>query len=418
MSPCSGRSFFFVSLLAAAACAGSTAPDAAQIPAPSPALATLPRSLTSAERGIIDAANGFSFALWGELTKASRDSNVFVSPLSASFALGMTMNGAANSTLAQMQSTLGFGPTPLADIDAGYKSLIALLVSLDPSTTMEIANSIWYRNTFAARESFLDAATSYFDATINPLDFDSPSAPAAINGWVNDKTHGKIASIVDEIRPDAVMYLINAIYFKGSWREKFDSTETRDAPFHGVAGDQSMRLMHKESRIDYTETPAYQAVDLPYGDSAFTMTVILPKSSSTVDAVASSLTSESWRRLTTSFHPALVALDLPKLRLSWKADLVPSLQALGMHAPFSDTEADFSKMADAGRLVISSVDQKTFVNVDEVGTEAAAVTSVGVVVTSAPATTPVRVDRPFIFAIRERLSGTVLFMAKIVRMPN
>ncbi len=420
MSSFSRRCRITLPRVSIAACSGSTAPDTRGSSQPA-ALTALPRALTTSERGIVDAANAFSLALWEQLVTAQRDSNVFVSPLSASFALGMTMNGAANQTLDEMRSSLGFGTMPMTDVDAGYKSLIALLTSLDPSTTMQIANSIWYRNTFTFNKSFLDAGAQYFDATINPLDFTSTSAAlGSINGWVNDKTHGKITSIVDEIHTDDVMFLVNAIYFKGSWRLKFDPANTRDAPFHGVNGDQTVKLMHKQSTIAYTESNAYQSVDLPYGDSAFMMTVVLPKSSTTIDAVASSLTTETWRQLTTNLHPTLVALDLPKITLSWKADLIPTLQSMRMQAPFSSANADFSNMSTANghQLVISEVDQKTFVDINEEGTEAAAVTSVGVTVDSAPVVTEMRIDRPFIFAIRERLSGTILFMGKIVRLPN
>jgi serpin B len=408
--------------IGAAACTGSPgiAPDSPPAGTAQPALTALPRTLTPAEHGIIDAANGFSFSLWSELIKAQHDSNVFVSPLSASFSLGMAMNGAANKTLDEMRATLAFGTTPLADVDAGYQSLIALLTSLDPSTTMQIANSIWYRNTFSFKQSFLETGANYFDATINPLNFDDVSGSVSkINGWVSDKTHGKISSIVKTIEPDNVMFLINAIYFKGSWRSQFDPAKTHTAPFHAIGGDQPAKLMHKDDeRLSYVETNTYQAVDLPYGDSAFTMTVILPKTSTTVDAVAASLTSDSWRQLGTTLHTTLVTLDLPKLTLSWTRDLIPDLEALGMHAPFSAHESDFSNMSEGQALVISSVLQKTFVDINEVGTEAAAATSTGVSVVSVPVTQIVRVDRPFIFAIRERLSGTVLFIGKIVRLPD
>jgi len=405
-----------------AACAGSsgTSPDAPGKTAGAP-LTTLPRALSSAETNVLQAANNFSFSLWGQLIDAQHDSNVFVSPLSASFSLGMAMNGAAGTTLDEMRRTLGFGSAPMADVDAGYKSLIGLLTTLDPSTTMQIANSIWYRNTFTFNQSFLNTGSSDFDATIKPLDFDDTKASlAAINGWVNDKTHGKISSIVDEIRPENVMFLVNAIYFNGSWRSRFDPAKTQSSTFHSVRGDQPAKLMHKENEhIAYRQTAAYQAVDLPYGDSAFAMTVVLPKPGNDIDAVAASLTADGWQQLTTNLHTTLVTLDLPKLTLSWSRSLIPDLQTLGMHAAFVPDGADFTGMSPDGRhLFISTVRQKTFVDINEEGTEAAAVTSTGVSVTSAPVTQIVRVDRPFIFAIRERLSGTILFMGKIIRLPE
>jgi serine protease inhibitor len=386
-------------------------------PAPRPALAALPRALTSQEEQVRNSANAFSFALWQQLNTGSSGTNVFVSPLSASFALGMTMNGAAGPTLDEMRGALQFGSMSLADIDAGYKSLLQLLTALDPSVTMQIANSIWYRNTFPVNKPFLDVATSSFDATVSPLDFgDVTGSLAKINGWVDTKTNHRISSILDAIDRNDVMFLINAIYFKAGWRDKFDPAKTVDAPFHGVSGDHSVSLMHRSAQMAYAETPTYQAVDLPYGDSAFTMTVVLPKDGSSVDAVAASLTRDNWNTLTSSFHTSLIDLSLPKMKLEWEKSLIPELNALGMHAAFAN--ADFTPMSPMGnQLYISQVKQKTFVNVDEEGTEAAAVTVVGVTLTSAELPRTMRVDHPFVFAIRERLTGTILFIGKVVNLP-
>jgi serpin B len=407
--------FTLAALFCLGGCAGSpTEPGNSK----SPARTTLPRQLTTAEQGVLDASNQFSFALWKAINVTQQDSNVFVSPLSVSFSLGMALNGAANGTLAEMRSGLQFGAESVPDIDAGYKSLMGLLTSLDPKVTMTVANSIWYRNTFTFDKTFLDNDANYFDATIKPLDFTNQQASmASINGWVNDQTHGKIPSIVDNIDRDNVMFLINAIYFNGNWRDRFDATQTQSAPFHAAAGDQTAQLMHRAALMSYAETPLYQAVDLPYGDSAFTMTVVLPKSGKSVESLASSLDAASWQSLVSSLHANNVELYLPKLTMTWQDSLVPALQSLGMHLPFDVNAADFTGMAPAGpRLYISSVQHKTFVSIDEDGTEAAAVTSTGITATSAPVYTPMRVDRPFVFVIRERLSGTVLFMGKVARI--
>jgi serpin B len=387
-------------------------------PGPRPARDALPRALSTQEQEVRSSANAFSFALWRKLNAAPAEKNLFVSPLSASFALGMAMNGAAGETLTEMQAALQFDAgASLADIDAGYKSLMTLLTSLDPVVTMQIANSVWYRNTFAFNKSFLDVASSSFDAAVMPLDFnDAAGSMAKINGWVDSKTNHRISAIVDQIEPDDVMFLINAIYFKAIWREKFDSGKTADAPFHGIGGDHNVPSMHREGLMSYAETPAYQAVDLAYGDSAFAMTVILPKASSSVDEVAASLTSESWSALTAGFRAAQVDLALPRFKLEWEKSLNDDLRALGMRAAFTD--ADFTPMSPAGRqLVISEVKQKAFVDVNEEGTEAAAVTSVGIKTVSAIIPMRMHVDHPFIFAIRERLTGTLLFMGKVVNLP-
>lgn len=403
---------FAIGPLLVAGCGGGVAD-----PGPRPARNELPRPLSTQEQQVASSANAFSFALWQKLNGSSSPVNIFVSPLSASFSLGMTLNGAAGQTLDEMRAALQLGTTSVADIDAGYKSLIALLTSLDPAVTIDIANSIWYRNTFTVNKSFTDAVTASFGATVEPLAFnDVNGSLARINGWVDTRTNHKIQSILDGIDPNDVMFLINAIYFKAGWRDKFDPSKTLTEPFHGASGDHTVSLMHRNAKMPYAETATYQAVDLAYGDSAFSMTVLLPKSGTTVDALATSLTAASWATLSASFNTALVDLALPKMRIEWEKSLIPELQALGMNAPFIN--ADFTPMSPAGRqLVISQVRQKAFVDVNEEGTEAAAVTVTGVTVTSAPIAREMRVDRPFIFAIRERLTGTVLFMGKVVSLP-
>jgi serpin B len=399
--------------IATISCGGATSSE----PGPRPARTDLPHALTAQEQQVKTAANAFSFALWRQLNVKQPDSNIFASPLSASFALGMTLNGAAGTTFDETRSAMQFGDASVDDINAGYKSLVQLLTTLDPSVTMQIANSIWYRNTLTVNKPFVDAVTSSFDATVTPLDFqDEGGSLTRINGWVDAKTNHKIPSILDRIPNDAVMYLINAIYFKAGWREKFDPARTTTDMFHGIVGDHAVQLMHRNEHMAYAETPAYQAVDLPYGDSSFTMTVILPKPGSNVNDVAGSLTTESWETLASSFASTTLDLALPKMKLEWTASLIPELEALGMKAAF--TNADFTPLSPAGReLVISEVKQKAYVNVDEEGTEAAAVTSVGVSLTSVSVPRVMRVDRPFIFAIRERLSGTVLFIGKVVDLP-
>jgi len=398
----------------AVACSGATEPR----PQPSPVLEALPRALSAGEQKIIAANNEFSFSLFRQLGAAESDSNVFVSPLSASMALGMAMTGASGTTFDEMRATLGFGTTSESEIDQGYKSLITLLRGLDPGVDFRIANSIWTREGFPVTPAFLDASRTWFDAQAASLDFASPTAVKSINDWVSTATAGKIPTILDQIKSDEVMFLINAIYFKGSWRAKFDPALTIDAPFHGIAGDQPMKLMHREGTIRYMQTPAFSAVDLPYGNSAYSMSVLLPNVGQSVDAVLASLRTDTWSAWTTQFQDAELDLHLPRLALTWERMLIPDLQALGMRAAFQAGGADFSRISPLGdRLFISTVKQKTYVNVNEEGTEAAAVTNVGISLTSAPLRTQFRVDRPYVFVIRERLSGTILFLGAIRRMP-
>lgn len=398
------------------ACGQTTSPEVVDSATSSATIDALPRALTTGEQKIVGAANGFSLALFKQLSGARADSNVFASPLSASMALGMTMNGAAGATHEQMRTTLGFGASPDTEINAGYQGLISLLRGLDPRVDVRVANSIWYRNGFPINASFLDQSRISFDARVTGLDFDNPASVNTINDWVSTATSGRIVKIVERIPADQVMYLINAIYFKGSWRERFDPAKTTDATFRGVAGDQPMRLMRRFGAVRSASTSDFTAVDLAYGNSAYSMTVILPHAGRTVDNVVSALQGSGWNDLVGRLRESQLDIAIPRFKMEWERVLNADLQAMGMRDAFTAGAADFTRLSPRGReLVISQVKQKSYVDVNEEGTEAAAVTSVGVSVTSAPV--PFRADRPFVFAIRERLSGTILFMGKIVRMP-
>jgi len=407
------RSVVVTALALLTACSSATEPGTGT---QAPILDALPRSLTTAELKLVSSANDFSFALFRQLAAANKDSNVFTSPLSASMALGMAMNGAAGSTYDQMRSALAFGTATDADINASYKSVIALLRGLDPTVDVRIANSIWYRNDFPFNQTFLDAGKTWFDAQVSALDFAKPSAVTTINDWVSSATAAKIPTIIDRIDPAQVMFLINAIYFKGTWRDKFDPAETKDTLFFGLAGSQPVRLMHRHGKINFMSTPDFAAVDLPYGNNAYTMTVIVPRAGLSVETLASSLQAGTWSSWMSSFHEITTDVWLPRLKLEWERDLNDDLMALGMRDAFTAYVADFTRMSPRGHeLYIDKVKQKTYVDINEEGTEAAAVTSVGIGFVSLPPS--LRVDRPYIFVIRERLSGTILFMGKIVRMP-
>ena len=388
-------------------------------PAGPSTLTALPRALTDREQLVASTGNTFSFDLLRQINLDQGDSNVFISPLSASMALGMTLNGAAGATADEMRRALGFGESPQQSINEGYRGLIGLLLGLDSRTELRVANSIFYRRDFPFEQAFLETGKTYFGAEIRGLDFDAPASLKTINDWVSRSTNAKIPTIIDQIDPRDVMFLINAVYFKGTWRSRFDPRATADAPFHAIGGvSQPMKLMHQTAKLRYFETADLQAVDLHYGNSAFAMTVMLPKAGTDVNALVAALTAASWSEWTGRFAEREVDLYLPKLRLEYERKMNEDLKALGMRLAFQDGFADFTRLSSRGReLFITYVKQKTFVDIHEEGTEAAAATVVGVGVTSMPQRSIMRVDRPFVFAIRERFSGTILFIGKIVRMP-
>lgn len=375
----------------------------------------LPRALSAAEVEIIEANNRFAFDLLDQANR--RNGNLLISPLSASMALAMTMNGAFGDTWSQMRDMLGLPSLAEEEINASYQSLLELLVELDPAVETAIANSVWTRQGFPVHAEFLDTVRESFHAEAVELDFANPAASERINEWVKAATRGRIEDIVPARIPAAVvMYLINAISFKGSWTLRFDPADTRPEPFHLDDGStRTVPLMTLQGELSYQETSRFQAVDLPYGGRAFAMTVLLPQYGVSVDDLATSLGEGEWKEISDSFRAADMRLFLPRFRMAYERTLNDDLAALGMVDAF-DHRADFTRLSPVDGLLISEVKQKSWVDVNEEGTEAAAATVVAVRETSAG---PVfRADRPFLFLIRERLSGTILFVGKLASPPD
>ena len=384
-----------------------------------PLLEELPRPLSQAESRLIDAGNRFSFDLFLQATRnLPSDSNAFLSPLSASMALGMALNGAGGDTFDAMRQALRFGDLPLEQINQGYQSLIELLTGLDRSTEMIAANSVWLTQGFPMESGFKDAARTWFNAEAEELDFGSPAALERINGWVAEATRNRIPKLLDQIRPEEVAFLVNALYFKGRWRVAFDPKQTQPAPFHAAdASTANVPMMHLEEGVRYARTQNYEAAELLYGNGAFAMVILLPAAGQTVAELVAALDASAWSDLTGRLADSEVELRLPRFKFELTRELKDDLSALGMDIAFDPNRADFYGIADVrpDRLYLTRVLQKTFVEVNEEGTEAAAATAVGVGVTSMPPT--MEVNRPFLFAIRERLSGTVVFMGQVNRLP-
>ena len=391
------------------------------VTAPAP-ITALPRALTSAERDLIAIDNRFALTLLGQVTAGQAPAeNLFLSPLSVAMALAMTYNGAAGATEEAMRATLGLEGMAVAEANEAYRGLIALLRGLDPRVQFTLANSIWYRQGFAVEQAFLDATQTFYDARVAPLDFASPTAAQTINGWVSSRTQGRITEIVEPVLPDlAMMYLINAIYFKGDWTQQFDRRHTAPRPFRLADGSSvsvpTMTHGH-EADVRVYRDGAVEVLDLPYGGRAFSMTIVMPAEPAGIDALVAGLTLEQWDGWIVRLDSAASEVYLPKFVLSSDLLLNSTLGALGMGIAFDcdpPEMADFTRMHVPQEVCITRVKHKSFVDVNEEGTEAAAVTAVEVGVTSAPL--PIVVDRPFVFAIREALSGTILFVG-VMRNP-
>ena len=350
---------------------------------------------------------------------ADPEANVLVSPLSASMALGMALNGARGTTYDQMQATLGFEDAPLDTVNLGYHGLMTHLPAADSTVSTQLANSAWYRDGFAVEQNFLGAVRAFFDAEIAGLDFSIPAAADTINQWVSEKTGGRIEEIVESPIDDRTMlFLINAIYFKGPWKYAFDPQRTEDAPFHIADGQsQSTPMMDLTAEFPYGEAGDLQVVELPFGEGAFAMTVLVPGAASSIDAELASMDVRRWQSLLDNLNARRVRVVLPRFRVEYDESLKPVLQALGTTDAFLPNVADFTGISAASpQLYISEVKQKTFVEVAEEGAEGAGTTSVGIGVTSLPPS--VIANRPFVYLIRERESGAILFAGVLRRPPD
>ena len=367
----------------------------------------------------IETDNSFALDLFKTTYQFSDAPNVFVSPLSVNMALSMTLNGAAGETLEEMKEALRAKSYSLDNINTYNKSLREALLKVDPTTTLSIANSIWYRNTFTAKQSFISVNKNYYNAEVKALDFNAPNAVKQINDWVSDKTRKKIPAIIDEISAETMVYLINAIYFKGVWKSKFNKSNTVDENFYSEdrVSMSKVKMMKQRASFLYTEDENCRYLKMPYGNGAFSMIVLLPQDDRTVDDVITNLDNKSWNNAM-RMDSYEVNLHLPRFSTECKYEMENSiLPAMGMEIPFSDY-ADFSGMADGILLKISKVIHKTFVDVNEDGAEAAAVTAVGIdnMMAAPPPGTVIDyvVNKPFAFAICENSTGIILFIGKIV----
>lgn len=363
----------------------------------------------------IDQDNNFAFDLLKQTLQTSGESNVFISPLSVSIALGMTWNGANGNTRTEMGTALKMDGMSATDINEYYKTMQTTLPGMDPTTKLNIANSLWYKEGYPLKADFLKLNTDYFNAEVRSLDFEKAWAVDTINNWCARKTNQLIPKVLNEISRDAAAFLINAVYFKGIWRKKFDKKNTEEALFTDEKGQQlKVNMMYQKDTFAYSADATAQYLDMPYGNKAFNMTVILPNEGKTTADVLNNLTAESWNNRISSLKTREVEVFYPRFKQECKFELKDALQNMGMKQAFTDF-ADFSNMTDQ-RVKISFVKHDTYVEVTEEGTEAAAVTVVGIEFTSIqePPVTPVfRVNKPFVFVIRKKSTGVILFIGKM-----
>ncbi|MBD2433368.1 MULTISPECIES: serpin family protein [Fischerella] len=382
----------------------------------------VPRSESLAQKSVLPdtklilANTKFGFKLFEEVLKQEDNKNVFISPASVAIALDMTYNGASGSTQQAMAKALELQGLSLQEINSSNAALKQLLENPDPEIQLSIANSLWANQEFKFKPDFIKKTQDFYQAKVTNLNFQDPNSVSMINNWVNESTRGRIDKIVESIEPDQVLFLLNAIYFKGRWTNEFDKQKTVQQPFYLISGSQKQHpMMSQKGKYKYYENEQFQAVNLPYGkDGKLSFYVFLPKQNSNLKSFHQNLNADNWEKWMSQFSQQEGLIRLPRFKMDYDVTLNTALEALGMGEAFTN-QADFSQMGQ--NFQISEVKHKTFVEVNEEGTEAAATTSVGVnVVSTTVNQQPFQmiVDRPFFCAIRDNQTGSILFMGSIL----
>ncbi|WP_296623441.1 serpin family protein [Marivirga sp.] len=364
---------------------------------------------------VIKSNNSFGLALFGKVSEGT-DDNLMLSPLSASAVLTMLLNGCEGETYNQLKNTLAYPEgMDIQNINETYMMLVKQLLEADPQVKMSLANAVFYREQFNVKQSYKDILTQDFKANVQALDFNEPAALNTINQWASDNTNGKIPKVLEGISSDAVMFLMNALYFKGDWTYQFDKNKTAPSTFFLEDGNQiQVDMMKGAIGSKRTHHNGSAIIEMPYGRTNFSMVVMIPNDST--NEFVSNLDESAWNEITTSLDEqnewSEFDVLMPKFKFSNEKYLNGQLQSMGMIDAFSPFDADLSGIADAN-IYVSFVKQNTFVEVNEEGTEAAAVTTVGISLTSGLPPS-FNVNRPFVFAIRERTTNTLIFIGKVM----
>ncbi len=365
---------------------------------------------------VAERTTGFAFEFLKRLEQSQpADDNFFVSPLSLHVALGMLLNGAEGETADELKKALNVEGVSVDELNEVYETLTEKLPLADPKVELGLANAVWYRNGLEVEREFIASMEEKFKAGVYGEDFNSQATVSKINGWASRHTNGKITRVLDKIDPEDVMFLMNALYFKGDWKYQFDAAKTTEAGFYMSEGHhKTVKMMNVSASLGVVSNNRFVAVQLPYSNGQFHLTLILPKNGSVNDLIRGFEKSD-WDQLRSDFHTKIpVQVKLPKFTFKYAANLNETLEALGMKRAFTE-KAELGKISQAAKLFVSFVKQDTYLAIDEKGTEAAAVTNIGIGVTSAPSgPQSVVFDKPFLFFISENSSNTVQFMGRVM----
>ncbi|QTE21582.1 serpin family protein [Polaribacter cellanae] len=359
----------------------------------------------------VTANNKFAFDFFKKISKKEDKENYMISPVSLSLALGMAYNGTANKTKEAFEQTLNYTSFLPKEINTINKEIIRTLANNSTGALFQIANSIWIEDSFPVKESFISTNKKFYSAEVEKLDFSDTNSANIINNWVSDKTYQKIPKIINKINSNDVLFLINAIYFKSDWKYTFKEEDTKVLPFYGENKTENVKMMHLTEKLDFYENTTFTAVKLPYKNNKYSMTILLPKEGKKTTHISNLLDINNWKNWKTNFNKKEVQLAMPKFAFSYEKTLNNTLLDLGLGVAFKQS-ADFSKISNIP-VSISYVMQKTFIEVNEKGTEAAAVTNVGIGTLSINPYNILKLNKPFLFVITEKETGSISFIGKI-----
>jgi|WetSurMetagenome_2_1015567.scaffolds.fasta_scaffold43804_3 serine protease inhibitor len=368
--------------------------------------------LSEAQTAIIDYGNTFAFDIFKKVVESqSPAGNLMISPLSISYALSMTLNGANGATRDSMMKALRVNGLSIDEINGSFKVLTDALTTIDTRVAISIANSVWIDKRLTVKVPFINTLKDSYAADTKDFDITDPKAVDPVNKWISDKTNGLIPKMLDNLQDNTVMLLINAIYFKGKWKSEFEKSNTENRPFYKSSGTISTPCMYQESECKIYEGNGFKVGEFPYGQGNFVMDIILPDSNDGASGMLASITPSAFNSWISQMTTNKVSLYIPKFKYSYKKGLKEILTDMGMGIAFTDN-ADLSNISDTPML-INDVKHNTYIETNEEGTEAAAATVVEVGITSAGPSPEFRVDHPFFYIIRESTTNSILFMGKV-----
>lgn len=391
-----------------------------QVAAKDDGVATLPAEdvdptfliYSDAQRDVVKKNNAFAFRLFDQMKGME---GKVVSPMSIAYLMGMLANGAEGVTQQEILKAIGCEGVSLQQINELYQGMMQVLGKQDKQTKVEIANYIAINKNNKINSDFAKNVSESYQAAIESLDFSSAKTTGRINDWCSQHTDGMIPKIIDSVDPSAVSYLMNAIYFNGTWADKFDARNTKMENFRGYTRDiQKVDMMHQVKKFYYTENELYKAVDLPYGNGSFSMTILLPNEGKSIDEMMNALDADKFSKIYGNMECCMVNLKLPKFTTETKVDLNDMMANLGAPSMFNPSQANFSHFAN-GDFFVGKMLQKAKIEVSEQGTKAAAVTAAIMLTSAAPMEyrhVEFFANRPFVYVITDRQSGAILFMGQ------